>query len=206
MRTVGLDIAESAVAFGRVLKDEFLAASSLCVGDFMTLPFADRTFDVSYSLGALEHRSPGEQSLLLSELTRVTRSYVVLLVPNPESPIFKAMEELEMTRMPPALVYPEERRHYAVNFGRLARQNTLEIAEASAIHIVPPLIIPAIHMTEGAAQFFSRITQEALSNWTGSAMTTWLSVEERTAHELKSQYGWFSYAVFRKPGSSCNTV
>jgi SAM-dependent methyltransferase len=50
-------------------------------GNGQTLPFTDGSFDVVVSCDALEHVAADQRQALLSELTRVAKSYVLLIAP-----------------------------------------------------------------------------------------------------------------------------
>lgn len=56
---------------------EFIAAA-----DVRRLPFQDESFDVVWSSGVLEHFSESDLANVLSEMSRVSRKYVVSFVPN----------------------------------------------------------------------------------------------------------------------------
>lgn len=51
------------------------------LGDALALPFSNKEFDVSYSLGLFEHFSLDEQITFLKEQARVTRGKVLIEVP-----------------------------------------------------------------------------------------------------------------------------
>jgi hypothetical protein len=52
-----------------------------CVGDVLTLPFADRSVDVTLCVDTLEHIPPGERPAAIKELLRITRRLAVIAVP-----------------------------------------------------------------------------------------------------------------------------
>jgi len=195
----GVDVALSALRYAQAIAEEFAVKVHSTLASWVRLPFSDTAFDMVFSLGALEHQPEPAQRRILQEMTRVSRRYVVVLVPNKDSPIYKTMEEAEFQTMPDDLVYPEEHHLYTVDLLALSSRCGLTVLENSAIHIVPPLKIPGRHLVCESHRFFDTITQQALAKWTGSATTTWLSVEETCGHEQKAKYGWFSYMVCRKP-------
>jgi ubiquinone/menaquinone biosynthesis C-methylase UbiE len=53
----------------------------IILGDALQLPFPDKTFEVSYSLGLFEHFSIEEQLTFMSEQARVTTKKVLIEVP-----------------------------------------------------------------------------------------------------------------------------
>jgi len=73
----GIEITPSAYELGK----RYATNCEMVLGDGMRMPFADRSFDVVYSLGLLEHFSPAEQAAFLREQGRVARKAVVVEVP-----------------------------------------------------------------------------------------------------------------------------
>lgn len=53
-----------------------------CVGDIRSLPFQDNTFDLVVAFEVIEHLPFGESEKALAELSRVSKSYVLLSVPH----------------------------------------------------------------------------------------------------------------------------
>lgn len=76
-RCVGIEKTPRAHALGQT----YAKQCEIVLGDAMHLPFADKSFDVVYSLGLLEHFEPQEQMRLLREQARVARQSVLLEVP-----------------------------------------------------------------------------------------------------------------------------
>jgi dolichol-phosphate mannosyltransferase len=73
----GIEITPSAYELGKKLATN----CEIVLGDGMHMPFADKSFDVSYSLGLLEHFTQADQSKLLREQARVARNAVLVEVP-----------------------------------------------------------------------------------------------------------------------------
>lgn len=53
----------------------------IILGDALNLPYHEKTFDVSYSLGLFEHFSFDEQKQFLSEQAKVTKNKILIEVP-----------------------------------------------------------------------------------------------------------------------------
>ena len=194
----GIDISQCALNFAQDIATEFGVQINTIRTDWLKLPFLPNTFDVVFSLGALEHYPLELQQAMLSELARVSRQWIIILVPNVKSPIYLTMEEREFATMPLELVYPDENYLYAVNLAELAQNSGLFVIESSALHIVPPHVIPERCLTSEAYDFFCRIVQQAQSNWNGHVRATWQTVETALSMEERGRFGWFSYVVCQK--------
>ncbi len=81
-----LDISEDSLQFTRSCADNLGVSIQTTLSDAMQpLPFADDTFDCTWSSGLLEHFMARERQAMLREQSRVTRGKVVCLVPNAAS-------------------------------------------------------------------------------------------------------------------------
>jgi ubiquinone/menaquinone biosynthesis C-methylase UbiE len=194
----GIDISQCALNFAQDIATEFGVQINTIHANWLSLPFPPDAFDAVFSLGALEHYPLEMQRAMLLELVRVSRKWIVVLVPNVKSPIYRTMEEREFATMPLELVYPEENYLYEVDLVKIAQDSGLSVIESSALHIVPPRIIPERYLTDKAYDFFGRIVQQAQSNWNGNVRATWQAVESAISMEEKEQFGWFSYAACKK--------
>jgi ubiquinone/menaquinone biosynthesis C-methylase UbiE len=190
-----MDWTRCAVNFARALASDLGSGVENVVGNAVALPFADRAFDMIFSLGMLEHQPPERQLGIVREMSRVARTAVVLSVPNVDSPIFLAMEEREHTSIPAGLIYPEQNVQHGVDLERLAQLASLRVAESAAVHIVPPRRIPGRLLSKDSHRFFSRTIDEASRSWCGNAIQTWQRVEQNCSLEEKRRFGWFSYVV-----------
>jgi SAM-dependent methyltransferase len=194
-KATGLDISGCALQFASALTQEFSSQVTLAQGSWETLPYSDSSFDVVFSLGALEHVPPEQQLIFVEELARVSRGQVIILVPNVASPIYQTMEEKEFATMPADFVYPEETEQYPVDLAALAAKCGLTVKDESALHIVPPPMIPDRFLDNTSQVFFNRIAQQADSAWRGDSISAWGTVESRIIPSEKQRWGWFSYAV-----------
>ncbi len=77
-RVIGVDFAQATL---KALKDR-RPAEKLCAGDVARLPFADRTFDLYYSGGVVEHFEHGPEAAL-AEARRVLKPDGILLLSVP---------------------------------------------------------------------------------------------------------------------------
>jgi len=80
-RVVALDVVPATLASARL---RFGAGLAYLVGSGLTLPLRDRSVELVYSLGLLEHFAPPDQVRLLRECARVCRQAVLIGVPNRE--------------------------------------------------------------------------------------------------------------------------
>ncbi len=85
-RCVGIEKTPRAYEMGKALATN----CEMVLGDGMAMPFPDKSVDVSYSLGLLEHFEPTEQALLLHEQARVAKNAVLIEVPT-HSPHMRAI-------------------------------------------------------------------------------------------------------------------
>lgn len=77
-RCVGIEKTPRAYELGKA----YATTCELVLGDGLHLPFPDKSFDIVYSLGLLEHFEPAEQAQLLREQARVARRFVLAEVPT----------------------------------------------------------------------------------------------------------------------------
>ncbi|WP_445220500.1 class I SAM-dependent methyltransferase [Bradyrhizobium sp. Pa8] len=85
MRRVLLDISPSALQFAKYLADKFGCQNvDFIHGDLFKLPFEERSFDLTWNIGVLEHYHAGAALQILKEMCRVTvdGGYLAVGVPN----------------------------------------------------------------------------------------------------------------------------
>jgi len=70
----------------------------LVLASASTLPFKDKTVDVSLSIEVIEHLSEEEGIKLLQELDRITRKRAILTTPNGFHQVFEALNMYEIHR------------------------------------------------------------------------------------------------------------
>lgn len=197
-KAIGLDVTHSALGLAKAISGEYRTCVKLVRGDLNNLPFRNRTFDVVFSLGIFEHCPSQTQKRIFKEFVRVSKRWVLLAVPNKNSPIYQTMSENEFKLMPPSLVYPEEREQFPVDFSFLSSHSGMSMLESSAFHIVPPKVLSGKHLNEESCRFFTAVSRQALQVWDGEPISTWSFVESNCSREEKAKYGWFSYAIYEK--------
>ncbi|MBB4383423.1 class I SAM-dependent methyltransferase [Bradyrhizobium sp. SBR1B] len=85
MRRVLLDISPSALRFAKYLAERFGCQNvDFIHGDLFKLPFEERSFDLTWNIGVLEHYRPEAALQILKEMSRVTvdGGYLAVGVPN----------------------------------------------------------------------------------------------------------------------------
>lgn len=78
----GIDMDPLVLEYSAALSKSYGSGIELDQLDAFALPFPDKTFDLVFSVGMLEHYSPEDQLLLVKEQARVARRFVEIHVPN----------------------------------------------------------------------------------------------------------------------------
>lgn len=94
-RTHGIDLSPEAIRYSRAQ-----GVSHVVLGDIHALPFHDKSFEVAYNQGVMEHFDDREFLMILREMKRVARR-VAVIVPPDHSAIFLCSAftiRLEMTQ------------------------------------------------------------------------------------------------------------
>lgn len=74
--TIGLDISNTAIKIAKKNADHVIRAS------IFNLPFKPNTFSLVYNSGVIEHFKYPNNITAIKEMERVTKSYVIIIVPN----------------------------------------------------------------------------------------------------------------------------
>ena len=74
--TIGLDISNTAIKIAKGNADHVILAS------IFNLPFKHKTFNLVYNSGVIEHFKYPNNIIAIKEMERVTKSYVIIIVPN----------------------------------------------------------------------------------------------------------------------------
>lgn len=91
-----LDLSAESLGFAKRCAAALDVEISAVQGDVLKpLPFADNSFDCSWSSGLLEHFDPDERRFMLREQGRVTRGAVLVLVPNAACLAYRAGKEYQ---------------------------------------------------------------------------------------------------------------
>jgi len=80
----GFDLSWSRAAYAKKwLHSQGIFNSTLCTGDLLNIPFMDSSIDIVYTSHSIESNG-GSEELILRELYRITRKYLILLEPSYE--------------------------------------------------------------------------------------------------------------------------
>lgn len=89
-----LDQSNAALAVSRQVFDLHGLQGSFQSGDMYNLPFDDDSFDCVWNSGVLEHYSAEEIVAALREMARVSRDYVIVMVPNAQNLVYRMAKRL----------------------------------------------------------------------------------------------------------------
>lgn len=89
-RTTLLDQSPAALALGRKVYDRFQLQGDFVPGDLFHMPFSDNEFDCVWNSGVMEHFPDDVIVQGLREMARVSRRYVLVLVPNAACVFYRA--------------------------------------------------------------------------------------------------------------------
>lgn len=193
---VGADVSMTALHFARRIASDGGIRFAPVLAAGKKLPFRSGSFGLSVSLGLLEHFDIPAQHELVEEAARVTGSYIVIAVPNTNSPIFRAMCSIEAS-MAGAMGFPLEAHYYDVDFSKIAEYHGLKLQEQGAFHIPTPAYLDRFAAAEEIA-FFQGVVKAADDAYCGSASDAWWSVERCLSKSERNKFGWFSYGIFAK--------
>ena len=200
-RSTGLDIAVSALQFGVELAEELTTTpiAFICRDLFSSIGDLKGSADVVFSLGVVEHYPYEEQVQILRQMVSISRRYVVTVVPNTQSPIFREMEIAEFERVPHSLVYPDESHWFEVDFPRIVSEVNGINRRYGSFHLPPPKTMRTEALSVREMSFFSAIRDEALEYSGGDIFDWWLAKERSLLPEEVADFGWFKYVIFEIP-------
>lgn len=78
----GIDNNPQFIDYSNYLKSKLDSNSIFKEGDAFSIPYPDNYFDYVYSVGVIEHYKENNQILFCKEMSRVSRQYIHLEVPN----------------------------------------------------------------------------------------------------------------------------
>jgi len=196
--TSGIDISANALIFARYLAAEFGTKNLTLVNADALSPWQPPVdlADLVSNLGSLEHLPFEDQVKFAGYMGRLSRKYVLLSVPNLQSPLFTTMESKELGIEDNQWVYPEEYQHFVVDFARIGVALGWSVVSESCVHI------PSTSLTGYSAELrpmldgvqrenpVSRISSEELMN-------AWLKVEASCPDQLLESLGWFRFVIFK---------
>jgi hypothetical protein len=198
-RCTAFDIAVTAINYSRVIGEHFEAPLDAAhVADYYAPPVSVlETADLVFNVGALEHHETLRQRQLLRSMAGCSRQWIVVFVPNTDSPIYQTMEAAEFEIMPTHMVYPEEHETHSVTWESLFDSTEAVLVDAGAIHIAPPARFRDGVLDAAGTAFFEQVTGDVRSR-PGALYERWLAVERHVSKDAATRWGWFKYAVFRR--------
>jgi SAM-dependent methyltransferase len=106
LRCHGVDMDPTVIEYSQALKKSYGSNVEFSQLDAFSLPFPDKSFDVVFSVGVLEHYSPEDQLLLAKECKRLAKRFVEIHIPNesPDSCIHFLIKDHEDSHLPTDLV------------------------------------------------------------------------------------------------------
>jgi SAM-dependent methyltransferase len=112
-----------------LLEREYKVKVQFTRGDAQYLPFEDESFDIVFNFGVLEHYSPEVQLRILSEMTRTTKKWIFVAIPNYHpSSAFSLFRDNSPQ-------YDKDTRHKAINLKALCQTCNLQIAHEDGLSI-----------------------------------------------------------------------
>ncbi len=197
----GLDISETALGFFEYLAKLYDVKANIRTirADYYRTDLPDNQFDLTYNVGVFEHRTPEERLRLLAEMKRITapQGYMMISVPNLNSPYYKAMRKREESifKRLKQLMYPE-RVFYDVDPRGLLSQGGLEVIKDGNVLLAPSAPIGTKTIRPEDYDFFMRLPQ--VNGKIRERIKAWELLEKSATPEQMNRYGWFTYAIGRK--------
>jgi len=130
--SVGLDIHEEPLAVAKI----FFGVTNTVQGDIFNLPFKDRSFDVVWNEGVLEHFKIEVSIKAAKEMARVSKKFVIIDVPNRYSPFVVSKFLKKIAGIWP---YGYEESYSIGRLRYLMEQAGLEVVAVHGVFLSPPL-------------------------------------------------------------------
>jgi 2-polyprenyl-3-methyl-5-hydroxy-6-metoxy-1,4-benzoquinol methylase len=128
---IGIDHSKNALKLAKFVAKESKVKIKLMKTDIFSLPFRDNSFDLVFNTGVFEHFSEKKQIALIKEMTRVSRKYVLINIPNMgKSSIFTMFihshgNEKKSYHVP----------HKTTNIKKIAKLTDLKLVYFDGLHI-----------------------------------------------------------------------
>lgn len=205
VKCIGLDKSYVALEFlRRNVEKEGLDSIVRNQGDFFSMVYDDNQFDISYNLGVFEHLDQKDQERLIKEMARITKGIIFIIIPNPDSPLFKTLlyHEQELDSIAPGNIYPDRHKHFHVDLTDLLASGGFQVLGYSGISLAPSQDLNPKTLDDDVFEFFDKIPKiipmgegkERIIN----LMRFWQCVEKATSSEDLIKYAWFRYVIGRK--------
>ncbi len=193
----GIDISRTALRFAQYLAAEFNSrnltlAHADALGDWV--PPLSRA-DLVSNVGSLEHLPFEDQVKFVRYMGFLSRKYVLLCVPNVNSPLFLGMESAELDASNKMWVYPEEYAHFGVNFSDLAGELGWSIVCESTVHIASTSVV-RLDLELGAASNRTLQNVPIVKGSSQEILEYWLGLELSCPQQLLDRLGWFRFVIF----------
>lgn len=201
-KSLGLDISETALTCLEELATHEGAEVETKLGDIFHTGFADDEFTLSYNVGVFEHLPFDEQLQLLREMARISK-YVLVQVPNEDSPAWKQIESGYAKHRGSPLFYPEEDTQFKVDLAELFTEAGL-VLKAHGGMCVLPLFPDAGYLDDEAIIFYNQLFQNGIPQIiTQSDVMNFLENENTTAGQ-RLLYSSRRYALGYNPNHEMN--
>ena len=136
-----LDLEPSALLFAQRIFDHHQQDACFTVGDLFRMPFGDRSFDVVFNSGVLEHFEYNERIAAVQEMVRTVRpgGKVIIGLPNHYSYPYRYSYEYRQRRN--EWPYPDEHRIYDLSdeiqsAGLQVRQQRETVSRKTSLHFL----------------------------------------------------------------------
>src|SRR3989344_4075743 len=201
-----LDSSKMALDFSKYLAEHHKVENMLSriEGNFYDAPFGKDEFDVVYNAGVLEHLDDTQAEKLLSEMTSATKpgGYVVVAIPNENSPFYKGLQKKErdiykqFRKIFVRLPWEETRRTF--DFRQLMGAVDLTFVKEDGLLIPPSEKVKTKDITKEDITIFEKYLSPDPYQSVDSAISNWLGFHGSVDASFRRKYGWSIYAVGQK--------
>ncbi|MBI2134391.1 methyltransferase domain-containing protein [Candidatus Woesearchaeota archaeon] len=201
-----LDTSRMGLEFSRYLAQHHRVENmiDLVPGSFYEAPFEPGRFDAVYNAGVFEHLENDQARQLLGEMTRTTKpgGYVVIAIPNVNSPFYTHLREKEKSvydrfKQIFARLPWEERRH-TFDFRRLMEDAGLDFIKEDGLLIPPSQEVKKSTIPEKDFPIFNTYLPHGSYRDIGSIISSWKVFHTEVDPAFRMKYGWAIYAVGQK--------
>ena len=207
MEPIGLDTSRVALKFAQYLSEHYEVKDRihLARGDFHKLPLRSDSFDVAYNSGVFEHLQVQEARELINEMARVVKpgGYVLIAVPNADSPFYKNLQEKERTtyakfKDKDYVRLPWETRRFRHDLKDLVQGASLRFIKGDGLQIAPSRPLKKGDLRPEDLEFFAEYLSDEPITKIGNKIAVWKRLEGNASPEQRMCYGWSIYVVGQK--------